>query len=97
MMQRHGAMEWVTQLDKALDVGQTIRDDPEWGFTYGLVLARLGRVEEASRELERLEGPPPHVLALVLLNAQLGENDEVAGVKLATGSNTMSFKRVEKD
>jgi len=64
------------QLDKAMDVASTIREDPAWGFTYGLVLARLGRDEEARRELEKLEGPPPHVFALVVLNAQLGENDE---------------------
>jgi TolB-like protein/Tfp pilus assembly protein PilF len=64
------------QLDKAMDVASTIREDPAWGFTYGLVLARLGRDEEARHELEKLEGPPPHVLALVVLNAQLGENDE---------------------
>ena len=64
------------QLDKARDVASTIRDDPAWGFTYGLVLARMGRDEEARHELEKLEGPPPHVLALVVLNAQLGENDE---------------------
>ena len=64
------------QLDKAMDVASTIRDDPAWGFTYGLVLARMGRDEEARHELEKLEGPPPHVLALVVLNAQLGENDE---------------------
>ena len=64
------------QLDKAMDVASTIREDPAWGWTYGLVLARLGRDEEARHELEKLEGPPPHVLALVILNAQLGENDE---------------------
>ena len=64
------------QLDKAMDVASTIREDPAWGFTYGLVLARLGRDEEARHELEKLEGPPPHVFALVVLNAQLGENDE---------------------
>ena len=64
------------QLDKAMDVASTIREDPAWGFSYGLVLARLGRDEEARHELEKLEGPPPHVLALVVLNAQLGENDE---------------------
>ena len=64
------------QLDKALDVARAIRNDPAWGFTYGLVLCRLGRNEEVRSELRKLEGPPPHVLALAVLNAQLGQNDE---------------------
>jgi TolB-like protein len=65
------------RLDKALEVARAIRQDPAWGFTYALVLARQGRDDEARRELEKLEGPPPHVLALVLLNAELGDNDAV--------------------
>jgi len=64
-------------LDKALEVARAVRKDPAWGFTYGLVLARQGRHEEAHRELELLKGPPPHVLGLVLLSAQLGDNDAV--------------------
>lgn len=65
------------QLDRALAVAYTIRENPAWGFTYGLILARMGRDREVRRELVKLEGPPPHILALVLLNAQLGENDAV--------------------
>jgi hypothetical protein len=40
-------------------------------------LAALGRDEEVRSEIRKLEGPPPHVLALAMLNAQLGQNDEV--------------------
>jgi TolB-like protein/Tfp pilus assembly protein PilF len=65
------------QLDKALEVAKVVRNDPAWGFAYGLILARQGRVEEARDELERFEGPPPHVLALVVLAAQLGDDDAV--------------------
>jgi len=65
------------QLDKALAVASSIRENPAWGFTYGLVLARMGREDAAHRELKKFEGPPPHVLALVVMNAQLGDDDEV--------------------
>lgn len=63
------------RLDEALEVAQRVRDDPAWGFSYGVILARLGRIDEARREFHKLEGPPPHVLALVVLAAQLGDKD----------------------
>lgn len=63
------------ELDAALEVALAVRDNPAWGFTYGLILARLGRDVEARQELARFEGPPPHALALAVLNAQLGDTD----------------------
>lgn len=62
---------------RALETAQMIRDDPAWGFIYGVVLARSGREDDARALLEQIEQTPRNVVALATLNGALGNNDDV--------------------
>jgi TolB-like protein/Tfp pilus assembly protein PilF len=63
--------------ERALLVAEGIRNDPAFGFTYGVVLARSGDTEAARRELDAIDPTPRNVLALVMLNGVLGNHDEL--------------------
>lgn len=60
----------------ALAVLESIRENPFWGPDYGVVLAMAGREEDAREFLAGIEKIPRNVIALVMLNAALGETDE---------------------
>jgi TolB-like protein len=56
---------------------EPIKDDPEWGYDYGVVLALAGREQEARDHLDGIEKIPRNVIALIRLHSALGDTDEV--------------------
>lgn len=65
------------EFERATESAVTIRDHPAWGFVYGVVLARAGREAEAREFLQQIDKTPRNVVALLVLNGALGNNDEV--------------------
>jgi TolB-like protein/Tfp pilus assembly protein PilF len=62
--------------EHAHEVAEQIRTHPAYGFAYGVVLAKAGKIEEAREELAAIEEVPANVVGLILLNAALGNGDE---------------------
>jgi TolB-like protein/Tfp pilus assembly protein PilF len=61
--------------ETALAVLEPIAENPGWGVEYGVVLTMAGREGEAREYLDGIEKVPRNVIALIRLNAALGEND----------------------
>ncbi|UCC14438.1 MAG: hypothetical protein JSW21_00225 [Gammaproteobacteria bacterium] len=67
----------IGEFERARESADAIRKHPAWGFYYGVVLARAGRKVEAREFLAQIEKSPRNVVALMILNGTLGNNDEV--------------------
>jgi len=62
--------------DGSLAVLESIKENPYWGVDYGVVLAMAGREQEAREFLAGIEKIPRNVIALIMVNAALGETEE---------------------
>lgn len=63
--------------ESAIAILEPIKDNPAWGFGYGVTLALAGREQEAREYLATIERIPRNVIALVGMHAALGDTDEV--------------------